>query len=155
MMTGKVSRTYPFYTRWKLFAFVGLFMLLVVGGLLTSTGALASATPAPTCKATYTAPAVGDAGFTDQFTITNTGTKTLHKWHVQILFASRQIIIASWGGIFTQKGDRVLIKNTSSNAIVKPGAAITPGFSAVWNNNTPYDASSVKLNGVTCSLTQP
>ena len=154
-MPGKVSRTHSFHTLWKLLAFAGLFTLLIVAGLLTSTAALASASPAHTCKATYTAPAVGDAGFTDQFTITNTGTRTLHKWRVQILFTSRQVIIDSWGGIFTQKGDYVLIKSTPSNAIVTPGSSVTPGFSAVWNNNTPYDAFSVKLNGVTCSLTRP
>lgn len=152
-MMGNVLRTYSLLTRWKLFA--GLFILLIAGGLLTGTATLASAAPAPTCKATYNAPAVGDAGFTDQFTITNTSNKTLHKWHVQILFTSRQVIIDSWGGVFTQKGDSVLIKSTASNATVRPGSSIAPGFSAVWNSNTPYDATSVKLNGVTCSLTQP
>jgi hypothetical protein len=152
-MTENGPCTYSLHKRWKLF--VGLFTLLIASGLLVGTATLASAAPAPTCKATYTAPAVGDAGFTDQFTITNTSTKTLHKWHVQILFVNRQVIIDSWGGIFTQRGDSVLIKSTASNATVRPGSSVAPGFSAVWNNNTPYDATSVKLNGVTCSLTQP
>ncbi|MBA2394385.1 MAG: cellulose binding domain-containing protein [Ktedonobacteraceae bacterium] len=153
-MIEKVSRTHSFHKLRKLLAFSGLFTLLIMGALLTSTAALASEAHASTCSASYYGTAQ-DIGYTDQFTITNTGTRTLHKWQVQILFKSPQVIINSWEGIFIQKGSTVLIKNTSLNGIVKPGSSIAPGFTAVWNNNTPFDALSVKLNGVTCSLIQP
>jgi len=153
-MTGKVSLTYSFHKLRKWLAFSGLFALLIVGGLFTSTAASASETHASTCSASYTG-AGQDIGYTDQFTITNTGTRTLHKWQVQISFSSQQVIINSWGGVVAQKGNVVLFKNTSSNAVVKPGSSIAPGFTAIWNSNTPFDAVSVKLNGFTCSLTQP
>ncbi len=157
-MTRKLSTTSFFYKHWKWIMLSVLFCMLFAGALIfpsfASTTASASGLPASasshSCKASYTV-AAQDAFFTDDFTITNTSSKALHRWKVQILFASKQIIIQSWNGIFTQKGNKVIIKNTSSNVVVKPGSSIKPGFNASWNNNTPTP-SSIKLNGVTCSL---
>ena len=155
-MAGKLSQMRSFYKHWKWLTFSALFCMLIGGALLfkpfTATAASANVIPtAPTtCQASYTV-AAQEAFYTDDFTITNTGSKTLHGWKVQIVFPGKQVILTGWNGVFSQKGNTVIIRNTSANAVVPPGSSINPGFNGSWNNTTP-DPSSIKLNRVTCSL---
>lgn len=158
-MTGKLSTAIFLHRIWKWIPFSTLFCILLSGMLiatsLTSTTASARAismSGSPrTCQAMYTVSGQ-DAFFTDDFTITNTSSRTLHGWKVQILFANKLIFLATSNGVFSQKGKRVIVTNTPTTAVLLPGSSISPSFNGLWNNTDPTPIS-LKLNGITCSLT--
>jgi cellulose 1,4-beta-cellobiosidase len=159
-MLGKLSSAIFLHRRWKWITLSALFCVLLAGMLIstsfTSTTASANAIltspsgPSRTCQANSTV-AAQDAFFTENFTITNTSSKTLHGWKVQILFSNKLVLIATSNGVFSQKGNRVIVKNTPATAVMLPGSSISPSFNGVWNNTDP-NPISVKLNGKTCSL---
>ena len=159
-MTGKLPTTFFLHQSWKWITLLTLFCALLVSMLIatlftnTTVSAQAiqtSTSHAPlTCQANY-AVSAQDAFFTDTFTITNTSSKTLHGWKVQILFSNKPILLATWNGVFSQKGNRVIVTNTPATAVMHPGSSINPIFNAVWNGGDPNPVS-IKLNGTTCSL---
>ncbi len=159
-MTGKLPTAFFFHQCWKWITLSTLFCMLLasvlIATLFTSTTVSAHALqtstlhPHRTCQANY-AVSGQDAFFTDTFTITNTSSKTLHGWKVQILFSSKQILLATWNGVFSQKGNRVIVTNTPATAVMHPGSSINPIFNGAWNNSDPNPVS-IKLNGITCSL---
>jgi len=129
---------------------------MLIATLFTSTTISAHALQTSTLRSPSTCQANAavsgqDAFFTDTFTITNTSSKTLHGWKVQILFSNKQILLATWNGVFSQKDNRVIVTNTPDTAVMHPGSSINPIFNGLWNGGDP-NPISIKLNGTTCSL---
>jgi cellulase/cellobiase CelA1 len=64
--------------------------------------------------------------------VTNTGTSATTSWQVMWTFANGQSISQLWGGIHTQAGGTVTVRNESWNGSLAPNASTTFGFLASW-----------------------
>ncbi len=114
-------------------------------------------TPTPTttsgasCTVHYAITNQWSGGFGASLTITNTGATTLNGWSLQFSFANGQTVTQGWNGVFTQSGANVTVTNMSYNAMISPGASVSPGFNGSWNgSNTAPTAFT--LNGSACTV---
>ena len=91
-------------------------------------------TPAPGgCSATYRVANQWPGGFTGEVSVRNTGTSTINAWTVRWTFANGQVISDLWGGIRTQTGAQVTVRNESWNGTIGPNATVVFGFNSSWS----------------------
>jgi cellulase/cellobiase CelA1 len=62
--------------------------------------------------------------------VTNTGTTATTSWTVTWSFGSGQVITQLWGGLVTQSGAAVTVRNESWNGALGVNATTTFGFIA-------------------------
>jgi len=78
-------------------------------------------------------------------TVRNTGTSTINAWTVRWTFANGQVISDLWGGIRTQTGAQVTVRNESWNGTIGPNATVVFGFNSSWSGTNAVPSP------VTCS----
>lgn len=102
------------------------------------------------CSVTYSLVNTWPAGFQGQAVLTNTGRAAVHGWALGWTFPSDQKITQLWNGAYTQSGNAVSVTNASYNPAIRPGGAVTIGFTGTFtgNNTSP---SAFTLNGRACS----
>lgn len=81
--------------------------------------------------------------FQGEVQVSNTGTAALRGWTVTWTFANGQVISALWGGIRTQTGANVSVRNESWNGNLAAGAVANVGFlaSQTGTNAVPTNVS--------------
>jgi hypothetical protein len=102
--------------------------------------------PGNGCSAVYTITNSWGGGFQGAVTVTNTGAGTSTGWTVTWTYANGQVITQLWGGLLTQTGANVSVKNESYNGALATGASATFGFLASWTTANAIPA-------VTCRRT--
>lgn len=112
-------------------------------------------TPTPTqtasaCKVSYSVQAQWPGGFTNNTTITNTGTSAINGWTLKFTFPGTQSVSQGWNGAFSQQGEQVTVTNLSYNGSISPGGSTSFGFNGSWSGSNP-NPTSFTLNGATCS----
>jgi xyloglucan-specific exo-beta-1,4-glucanase len=65
--------------------------------------------------------------------VRNTGATATTGWTVRWTFANGQVITQLWGGLSSQTGSAVTVRNESWNGGLAPNATTTFGFLANWN----------------------
>jgi cellulose 1,4-beta-cellobiosidase len=102
------------------------------------------------CSVTYSLLNTWPGGFQGQAVITNTGRAAVTGWALAWTFPSGQQITQLWNGAYTQSGNAVKVTNAPDNPMIRPGGAVTIGFTGTLTaNNTPPPAFT--LNGRACS----
>ncbi|GGS96957.1 cellulose binding domain-containing protein [Nonomuraea spiralis] len=108
------------------------------------TAALSVTTPSPTpsgsagCTAVVETVGQWQGGFQGEVTVKNTGASPMTGWNVGWTFADGQRITQLWGGLLTQTGSSVSVRNETWNGALAPGATTTFGFLSSWTTaNTP------------------
>jgi hypothetical protein len=85
------------------------------------------------------------AGFTDDVTITNTGTQTIEGWTLQ--FTMTPTITSIWNAtIVSHVGTKYIFQDLGWNGIILPGQSISFGFNAAPGHLTAQPTGLV-LNG--------
>jgi serine/threonine protein kinase len=109
-------------------------------------------TPAPVirCSVRYRISSQWQSGFVASITISNTGSTTIQGWTLTFSFGAGQRVSDGWNGQFQQNGSQVNVTNDSSDAVIAPGASVTPGFRGSCKQHNPAP-TSFTLNGVTCT----
>jgi cellulase/cellobiase CelA1 len=103
-------------------------------------------TPTPaSCSVLVTVLSQWNGGFQDQVKITNTGTTTTNGWIVTWRFSGNQTISSLAGGIYTQNGQNITVRNQSRNGRLDPGRSATFSFVATGS-------ASGALTNLTCTL---
>jgi serine/threonine protein kinase len=117
-----------------------------------SPGVTPTPTPVPAviCTVLYQVSSQWQNGFVASITITNVGVTAIQNWTLTFSFGAGQKVSNGWNGHFTQSGSQVSVANDSSNAVIAPGAFVTPGFRGSWKQRNPVPTSFV-LNGVPCT----
>jgi hypothetical protein len=105
---------------------------------------------AATCSVTYSLVNTWPAGFQGQAVITNTGRAAVNGWALAWILPGDQKITELWNGAYTHSGNAVRVTNASYNATIRPGGAVTVGFTgtSTGDNTSP---SAFTLNGKACS----
>jgi cellulose 1,4-beta-cellobiosidase len=105
---------------------------------------------AATCSVTYSLVNTWPAGFQGQAVLTNTGRATVNGWALAWTFPGDQKITNLWNGSYTQAGNAVKVTNASYNSTIRPGGAVTIGFTgtSTGDNTSP---PAFTLNGRACS----
>ncbi len=104
---------------------------------ITSSPPNTSQPPLPSgCTATYRIANQWSGGFQAEVTVTNSGTSPINGWTVRWTFSNGQTVTQGWGGIYTQSGAEVTVRNQAWNGVLGPGASTTTGFIGTWNNAT-------------------
>jgi cellulase/cellobiase CelA1 len=104
------------------------------------------------CKVNYTVTNQWSDGFGANIAITNTGSTAWNNWTLKFTFPGSQQVTQLWNGSVTQSGASVTITNSSYNAQVPAGAAVSPspGFNGSFTGSNP-NPTSFTLNGVACT----
>lgn len=97
--------------------------------------------PTPACVATYRVVAQWPGGFQAEISIT--AATPINGWTITFTFPSGQIISHVWGGIRSQNGSTVIIRNDPWNAAIPPTRTI--GFQATWTG------SNAQPSTITCT----
>ena len=108
-----------------------------------STGAAGSCKVADVVQAWNT-------GFTENITVTNTGSSTVNGWSLAFTLASGQTVTSGWNAAYAPSTGRVTATNLSYNGTLAPGGSTAVGFQATHTGNTAAP-TSVTLNGVACA----
>ncbi|GAA1305702.1 pectate lyase [Saccharothrix xinjiangensis] len=119
----------------------------LTGGLVVAAGTSASA--AVGCRVDYAVTNQWTGGFGANVTVTNLG-DALSGWTLEWSFTAGQQVTQLWGGVFSQSGGAVAVRNAGYNGSLATGASVTPGFNGSWTGSNPAP-TSFKLNGVTCT----
>jgi hypothetical protein len=127
-----------------------------VGGMvgISSTTARAAG---PTCNVQWSVQSDWGQAFSVNVNITNLG-PAINGWTLQFTFPSGQQIQPgqSWGGTWTQSGNKVTIKDAGWNAQLATNGTATPGANPTENpvgtNPAPTDFT---LNGQSCNHPPP
>jgi endoglucanase len=82
------------------------------------------------CSAAYSITNTWDTGFQGSVVVTNNGTTASTGWTVTWTYANGQVISQLWGGLLTQTGASVSVRNESYNGALAPNATATFGFLA-------------------------
>jgi len=80
------------------------------------------------CTAAYTITNSWAGGFQGSVVVTNTATTASTSWTVTWTFANGQVITQLWGGLVTQTGTGVSVRNETWNGALSPNATATFGF---------------------------
>ena len=62
-------------------------------------------------------------------------------WTVTINYGNGQTVTQLWGGVYTQSGGTVTVRNESWNGNLAVNATTTFGFLASWNGTTSTPVS--------------
>ncbi|MFL6055959.1 MAG: cellulose binding domain-containing protein [Actinoallomurus sp.] len=135
---------------------VGLAAVLGAGGVAlatggTSTGGLMAASGSAdtaSVKAAYQTVSSWDSGYTGQYTLTNSGSDTVHGWDLSFDLPAGAKVTSLWNGVSHQDGAHVTVKNESWNADLGPGQARQVGFTVDGKAAAP---TACQLNGASCS----
>jgi cellulase/cellobiase CelA1 len=96
------------------------------------------ATPAGSrCTASYQLAGSWSGGFQGTVTVTNSGSSTMARWTVRLMFAAGQTVSQVWNGSYTQSGGQVTVMNAGWNGTLPPGATATFGFLANGDGSAP------------------
>ena len=106
--------------------------------------------PALICAVQYKISSQWQGGFVAYVAIFNSGSTSIQGWTLTFSFSAGQLLSFGWNGRFVQHGAQVSVSNDGSNALVAPGASVTPGFMGSWRQSNPAP-TSFALNGVACS----
>jgi cellulase/cellobiase CelA1 len=81
--------------------------------------------------------------FQGEVTVRNAGTAAINSWTVRWTFANGQVVSQLWGGVPTQSGASVSVRNETWNGMLGPNASTTFGFLASWSttNSVPTNVS--------------
>jgi hypothetical protein len=80
-------------------------------------------------------------GFQAEVRLTNAGDAATRGWSLGWTFAPGQVIANSWGGLHTQNGATVSVKDAGYNANLAAGATVTFGFIGRWTAANPVPAT--------------
>jgi lysophospholipase L1-like esterase len=97
-------------------------------------------TPAPGgCTAAYQVVGQWPGGFQGALTVSNPGPASISSWTVRFSFADGQQVSSWWGGVLSQTGAEVTVRNQAWNGNLGPGVTVTAGFLASWEgtNSVP------------------
>lgn len=89
--------------------------------------------PSGGCTATFTKISEWQGNFQGEILVRNTGGVARSGWTVTFTFPNGQTIGQLWGGLYTQSGAAVTIRNESWNGALAPNATATAGFIASWS----------------------
>src|SRR5581483_1852410 len=106
--------------------------------------------PALSCTVHYRISSQWQGGFVAYVTIFNTSSTSIQGWTLTFSFSAGQVLSFGWNGHFSQHDAQVSVSNDGSNALIAPGASVTPGFTGSWRQSNPAP-TSFALNGVVCS----
>jgi cellulose 1,4-beta-cellobiosidase len=135
----------------------GIVIIAAFGLAGSGVALLTPATPALAaagCTATYSVPTDWGAGFTAQFTVTNTGTTAITGWTITYSYTQGQTLQNGWNGTWTEgSGGAVTVVNAPYNGSLAPGASAT-GVGANFNetsqgNNHTLTATCTPQGGTT------
>ncbi|GAA4459763.1 glycoside hydrolase family 11 protein [Phytohabitans houttuyneae] len=101
------------------------------------------------CRATNSVSA-WNTGFTNNITITNTGSSAINGWSLRFNLASGQTITSGWNASYSPNSGQVTATNVSYNGSIPAGGSTTIGFQGTHTGNTAAP-SGFTLNGATCS----
>jgi glucose/arabinose dehydrogenase len=91
------------------------------------------------CAATYQVTNPWPGNFQADVTVRNTGTTPTAGWTVTWTFQNGQVISQLWGGVWSQTGANVTVRNMPWNGVIPPNGTVTFGFIASVGsvNNVP------------------
>ncbi|WP_406346687.1 endo-1,4-beta-xylanase [Streptomyces sp. NBC_00648] len=120
----------------------------------TALGGSTSPSPTPTtpgasCKVTSSVNA-WNTGLTEDITLTNTGSTTIHGWSLGFTLPAGQTVTSSWNTSLTPATGRVSAANLSYNGTLAPGASTSFGFQATHTGSTSLP-TLFSLNGAPCT----
>jgi cellulase/cellobiase CelA1 len=106
--------------------------------------------PPRTCRVAYATQSQWTGGFVASVTVHNTGTAPVDGWTLGFSFAGDQRIASLWGGVHTQTGAAVTVRDAGWNSMIAPGGSASFGLQGAWTaSNAPPGAFT--LNGAPCT----
>ncbi|WP_443046799.1 GH12 family glycosyl hydrolase domain-containing protein [Streptomyces sp. NBC_00247] len=102
------------------------------------------------CQVEYT-PNVWPGGFTTNVTVKNTGTAAVNGWNLAFTLPSGQQVSQVWNATVSPTSGAVTAHNTTSNAVISPGATQNFGFQGTWTG-TYAEPSAFTLGGSACTV---
>jgi hypothetical protein len=135
---------------------VGLAAVLGAGGVALATGgastgglmAASGSADTASVRAAFRTVSSWDSGYTGQYTLTNSGTDTVHGWDLSFDLPAGAKVTSLWNGVSHQDGTHVTVKNESWNADLAPGQERQVGFTVDGKATTP---TACQVNGASCS----
>jgi hypothetical protein len=127
--------------------------LFAVGALVAAGLAVAPATPAyaqTACTVNYQKTWDNGSGFGANVQINNVGTTAINGWTLTWTWAGNQQVTHGWGGVWSQTGQNVTVRNETWNATIPAGGSVTPGFNGSYSGQNT-NPSVFFLNGVQCT----
>lgn len=89
------------------------------------------------CSAAYEVTGQWQGGFQAEVTLENTGTAPWTGWSAGWTFPGGQRVTQLWNAGHTRTGAAVTARNTAWNGSVRPGGAVTFGFTGTWSETNP------------------
>ncbi|HEY8472194.1 MAG TPA: lytic polysaccharide monooxygenase [Natronosporangium sp.] len=108
--------------------------------------------PAGDCTVTYNITSQWNPGFQADVVITNESGAGINGWELEWSFANGQQITQLWGGVHSQTGANVSVRNESYNSSIGAnGGSVSFGFLGNWSgaNEEPTEFT---LNGEACTV---
>ncbi|MBB5802886.1 endo-1,4-beta-xylanase [Saccharothrix ecbatanensis] len=104
--------------------------------------------PAP-CTVVYTVVSEWQGGFQGEVRVTNGTANAISPWSLTWSYSAGQQITQLWGGVHTQDGANVTVRNASWNGTIAPAGTVTFGFLGTWADRN-VKPIAYTLNGVSC-----
>jgi hypothetical protein len=115
----------------------------------TTSGGTTGGSGSPSCKVTVT-PQSWSGGFTDNVTVTNTGSSAVNGWKLGFTLPSGQTITSAWNATVSPSSGSVTASGVSYNAQIPAGGSQSFGFQGT--SSGAYAApTGFSLNGTACS----
>jgi hypothetical protein len=105
---------------------------------------------AESIKVTYAKVSDWGSGHTAQYTLTNTGTRTVHGWHLAFDLPAGARITSLWNGVFSASGAHVTVRNAGWNRDLDGGGSAVVGF-VVEKSRSSGDPAGCTINGSSCA----
>ncbi|MGI8336530.1 cellulose binding domain-containing protein [Actinomadura scrupuli] len=105
---------------------------------------------AESIRVTYAKVSDWGSGHTAQYTLTNTGTRTVHGWHLAFDLPAGARITSMWDGVFTASGAHVTVRNAGWNGDLDGGGSAVVGF-VVEKSRGSGDPAGCTINGSSCA----
>jgi endo-1,4-beta-xylanase len=97
----------------------------------------------------YTVVSQWQDGFQGEVRLTNGTTNAISPWSLTWSYSAGQQTTQLWGGVHTQDGANVTVRNASWNDTIAPGGTVTFGFLGTWADRN-VKPIAYTLNGVSC-----
>ncbi|MBM9618004.1 glycoside hydrolase family 6 protein [Streptomyces zhihengii] len=148
-MSREITRTTAPPARRRRTALLAACSLLATGAGAVAVMQTPAAAAALACNVDYQVSDWGN-GFTTTVTVKNTGTSVIDGWTLTYDYAGNQQLSGGWGGVWSQSGKTVSVKNADWNKTLAAGATASPGgqFTYSGTNAKPV---SFAVNGVACN----
>jgi hypothetical protein len=124
----------------------------LIGSLSAAFGALVllpGMASAESIKVTYAKVSDWGSGYTAQYTLTNTGSQSVHGWNLAFDLPAGAKVSSLWNGVFSASGKHVAVKNASWNGDLGGGQSAVVGF-VVDESQGSGDPAGCKINGSSC-----